>query len=84
MVSVAEACRQLGIQKTKMYALIRTGEIKSVKYPPYTMQAHRKIAQSEIDAFLHRAEAASESEGRSKPDHRVEPAKAVVAARRAS
>jgi predicted DNA-binding transcriptional regulator AlpA len=59
-VSVGEACRQLGIGKPKFYELLRDGEFVTIKLPPHTQQARRKVQQASIDAFVARnREAAS-------------------------
>lgn len=54
LVSVDEACEQLGIAKTKLYELMRTGDLASVKLPPGTNMAGRRIEQAEIDDFIAR------------------------------
>lgn len=53
-VSVAEACRQLGISKVKFYELMHAGEFKTMKLPPHTQQARRKVLQASIAAFASR------------------------------
>lgn len=66
MVTVTEACRQLGIAKKKLYELINSGEIASVVLPspsgartPRRVgdrggKPGRRIEQGEIDAFIAR------------------------------
>jgi excisionase family DNA binding protein len=53
-MTVDEACEQLGIAKTKLYELMRTGELASVKLPPATEQSGRRIEQAEIERFIDR------------------------------
>lgn len=53
-VSVGEACRQLDIAKAKFYELLHAGEFTTIKLPPHTQQARRKVLQASIDAFIER------------------------------
>lgn len=62
MVDAAEARRQLGIGKTKFYALVRTGELHVHDISPNKPglrrvgeKGHRRVlrvAQAEIDRYL--------------------------------
>ncbi len=54
LLTVAEACAQLGIKTRKFYELCASGEIASIKMPPGTHQSGRRVEQSEIDAFIER------------------------------
>lgn len=62
MVTVAEVCEQLGIGKTKFYALINAGELAAVDVSPNKPKAPRRVGetghrralrveQAEIDRF---------------------------------
>jgi len=53
-VTVDDACEQLGIAKTKLYELMKSGDLASVKLPPGTEMSGRRVEQSEIDAFIAR------------------------------
>lgn len=53
-VSVATACKQLDIPKSKFYELMHAGEFETIKLPPHTQQARRKVQQASIDAFIAR------------------------------
>lgn len=59
LLSVEEACEQLGIRKRKIYELMGSGELASIKLPPGSKQSGRRIEQSEIDAFIERNRVAS-------------------------
>lgn len=60
MVTVVDACEQLGIKKTKFYELINTGElaavdINGVEKRPVGQTGRRRslrVKQAEIDRFL--------------------------------
>ncbi len=65
MVTVAEACRQLGISKVKFYELLNGGHIATVLPTPGGgrgkrrvghggPRASRRIEQAEINAFIER------------------------------
>ncbi len=66
MVTVAEACRQLGISKVKFYELLNGGHIATVLLPTPGgardkrrvghggPRASRRIEQAEINAFIER------------------------------
>ena len=54
LVTVNEACEQLGVERDKLYELMASGELAYVKLPPGTKQAGRRIEQSEIHAFIDR------------------------------
>lgn len=54
LVTVNEACEQLGLSRDKLYELMADGHIKYVSLPPHTKQAGRRIEQAEIDGFVSR------------------------------
>jgi predicted DNA-binding transcriptional regulator AlpA len=61
LVSVAEACGQLGIGKVKFYELMNAGEFgETVSLPsPTGARPGRRIKQAGIDAFIERNSAQS-------------------------
>ncbi len=54
LVTVAVAAEQLGLSQRTVYELMNSGELASIKLPPHTQQAARRIEQTEIDAFIKR------------------------------
>lgn len=54
LVTVEDAAIKLGISERTVYELIRSGELVSVKLPPYSKTAARRIEQSAIDEFISR------------------------------
>jgi excisionase family DNA binding protein len=54
LVTVNEACEQLGLSRDKLYELMADGHIAYVSLPPHSKQAGRRIEQSQIDAFVER------------------------------
>lgn len=52
--TVEETCAQLGLERTKVYELMASGELAYVKIPPGSLQAARRVEQAEIDAFIAR------------------------------
>ena len=50
--TVDQACEQLGVERSKLYELMRQGHIASIKLPPGTAQSGRRIEQAELDAFI--------------------------------
>lgn len=53
---VSEACRRLAVGKTALYALIKSGEIRSIKVGGRTL-----IPESELQGFVERRLAVRES-----------------------
>lgn len=52
-VTVAEACKQLGIGKTKFYELLAAGEIETFTIPTRNnIRPSRRVRQSVIDRWL--------------------------------
>jgi len=47
LINIAKGARQLGVGITKMYELINTGDIPTVK-----IGASRKIRQADLDAYI--------------------------------
>lgn len=54
LVTVADAAIQLGLSERTVYELMTSGELASIKLPPHTKQAPRRIEQTEINAFIAR------------------------------
>lgn len=54
LLTVAEVAERLDVRIRKVYELIATGELASVKLPPGTKQAARRIEESEFVAFVER------------------------------
>lgn len=54
LVTVNEACEQLGMSRNKLYELMTAGEFAYVSLPPHSKQAGRRIEQAEIAAFIAR------------------------------
>jgi excisionase family DNA binding protein len=47
LINIKDGARQLGVGITKMYELINTGDIPTVK-----IGASRKIRQADLDAYI--------------------------------
>lgn len=54
LLTVDEVAERLGVRKRKVYELMASGELASVKLPPGTLQAARRIEESEYIAFIER------------------------------
>ncbi len=54
LLTVEQACEQLGIKTRKFYELMASGAIATIKLPPGNQQSGRRVEQSEIDAFIAR------------------------------
>jgi excisionase family DNA binding protein len=54
LLTVPEAAERLGVQRRKIYELMASGDLASVKLPPGTPQSGRRIEEAEISAFIDR------------------------------
>jgi len=55
LVTIAQAAEQLSMSKSKVYELMRSGELTSVEIPGKSQKTYgRRIEQAEIGAFIER------------------------------
>lgn len=66
LLKIPAAARELGIGLTKMYELLRTGQIKRVRLGPNAT----RIPYAEIEAYIARKLAEAEQGARAGPERR--------------